>query len=222
MPRGNNLEKDWVIILIPSHNEIDTLKKICQDIKKLHLKAIVIDDGSKDGTSYWLKKNQFNYIKNKKKIGYEKSLILGINYIIKKFKAKYLITFDADGEHRTKDLIKIINKLKKKDIDMIVGNRNKYNRLSEYILSFLFFVKFGIKDPLSGFKVYSLQKLKLLKNKIKNNSYLIDIILHFKKNKFVLKNIPIKVNKRLNIPRAGSGLLINLKILSLARFILFN
>ena len=61
------LEKYQVIILIPSHNEIDTLKKICQDIKKLRLKVIVIDDGSTDGTSYWLKKNQFNYIKNKKK-----------------------------------------------------------------------------------------------------------------------------------------------------------
>ena len=216
------MEKDQIIILIPSHNEIDTLKKICLDIKKLHLKIIVVDDGSNDGTSHWLRKNSFNFIKNKKKIGYEKSLVFGINYIVKKSKAKYLITFDADGEHQVKDLIKIINNLKKKDVDMIIGNRNKFNRWSEYILSFLFFIKFGIKDPLSGFKVYSIQKLKYLKNKIKNNSYLIDIILQFKKKKFILKNIPIKVNKRVDNPRVGNNLLINLKILSLTKFIFFN
>ena len=216
------MEKDQILILIPCHNEINTLKKICLNIKKLHLKIIVVDDGSNDGTSYWLRKNSINFIKNKKKIGYEKSLIFGINYIIKKSKAKYLITFDADGEHQVKDLIKIINNLKKKDVDMIIGNRNKFNRWAEYILSFLFFIRFGIKDPLSGFKVYSIQKLKYLKNKIKNNSYLIDVILQFKKKKFILKNIPIKVNKRVDNPRVGNSLLINLKILSLTKFIFFN
>ena len=47
MPRGNHLEKNQVIILIPSHNEIKTLKKICLKIRKLHLKFLVIDDGLK-------------------------------------------------------------------------------------------------------------------------------------------------------------------------------
>jgi len=220
MPRGNNLENNQVIILIPSHNEINTLKKICFEIKKLHLKFLVIDDGSNDGTLQWLRKKRFNYIKNKKKIGYENSLILGINYIIKKFNSKYLITFDADGEHQTRDLIKIIKQLKKKNIDMIIGNRNKFNRLSEYILSFLFFMKFGIKDPLSGFKAYSVQKLKKIKNKINNNFYLIDIILFFKEKNFILKNVPIKVKRRVDISRIGNNFLTNIKILSLIRLIL--
>ena len=34
MPRGNNLEKNQFVILIPSHNEIKTLKKICLNIRK--------------------------------------------------------------------------------------------------------------------------------------------------------------------------------------------
>ena len=220
MPRGKNLENNQVIILIPSHNEINTLKKICFEIKKLHLKFLVIDDGSNDGTLQWLRKKRFNYIKNKKKIGYENSLILGINYIIKKFNSKYLITFDADGEHQTRDLIKIIKQLKNKNIDMIIGNRNKFNRLSEYILSFLFFMKFGIKDPLSGFKAYSVQKLKKIKNKINNNFYLIDIILFFKEKNFILKNVPIKVKRRVDPSRIGNNFLANVKILSLIRFIL--
>ena len=66
MPRGNNLEKNKVIILIPSHNEIKTLEKICLEIKKLRLKFLVIDDASNDGTLLWLKKKNINYIKNKK------------------------------------------------------------------------------------------------------------------------------------------------------------
>ena len=220
MPRGNNLEKNKVIILIPSHNEIKTLEKICLEIKKLRLKFLVIDDASNDGTLLWLKKKKINYIKNKKNIGYESSIITGINYIIKNFDLKYLITFDADGEHQTKDLIRVIKRLKHKNVDMVIGNRNKFNRLSEHILSFLFFIKFGVKDPLSGFKAYSVQKLKKIKNKINAKFYLVDIITLFKTKNFSIKNIHIKTKRRTDKSRVGNILFTNIKILSLLRFIL--
>ena len=220
MPRGNNLEKNKVIILIPSHNEIKTLEKICLEIKKLSLKFLVIDDASNDGTLLWLKKKKINYIKNKKNIGYESSIITGINYIIKNFDLKYLITFDADGEHQTKDLIRVIKHLKHKNVDMVIGNRDRFNRLSEHILSFLFFIKFGVKDPLSGFKAYSVQKLKKIKNKINAKFYLVDIITLFKTKNFSIKNIHIKTKRRTDKSRVGNILFTNIKILSLLRFIL--
>jgi hypothetical protein len=220
MPRGNNLEKNKVIILIPSHNEIKTLEKICLEIKKLRLKFLVIDDASNDGTLLWLKKKNINYIKNKKNIGYESSIITGINYIIKNFDLKYLITFDADGEHQTKDLIRVIKRLKHKNVDMVIGNRDKFNRLSEHILSFLFFIKFDVKDPLSGFKAYSVKKLKKIKNKINTKFYLVDIITLFKAKNFFIKNIHIKTKKRTDKSRVGNIFFTNIKILSLLRFIL--
>ena len=220
MPRGNNLEKNKVIILIPSHNEIKTLEKICLEIKKLRLKFLVIDDASNDGTLLWLKKKKINYIKNKKNIGYESSIIAGINYIIKNFDSKYLITFDADGEHQTKDLIRVIKCLKHKKVDMVIGNRDKFNRLSEHILSFLFFIKFDVKDPLSGFKAYSVKKLKKIKNKINTKFYLVDIITLFKAKNFFIKNIHIKTKKRTDKSRVGNIFFTNIKILSLLRFIL--
>jgi len=220
MPRGNNLEKNKVIILIPSHNEIKTLEKICLEIKKLRLKFLVIDDASNDGTLLWLKKKKINYIKNKKNIGYESSIIAGINYIIKNFDSKYLITFDADGEHQTKDLIRVIKCLKHKKVDMVIGNRDKFNRLSEHILSFLFFIKFDVKDPLSGFKAYSVQKLKKIKNKINAKFYLVDIITLFKAKNFFIKNIHIKTKRRTDKSRVGNIFFTNIKILSLLRFVL--
>lgn len=215
------MEKNQAIILIPSYNEIKFLKKICLDIKKLQLKILVVDDNSNDGTFHWLRKNSFNCIKNKKKMGYERSLIVGMKYIIKKLKVKYLITLDADGEHRVGDLNKLMKVIKGKNVDMIIGNRNEFNRWSEYVLSFLFFVRFGIKDPMSGFKIYSVKKLSLFINKIKNNSYLVDLIVQFKKKGFIVKNRSIIVNKRNDNSKVGNNLSINLKILTLIKYIFF-
>jgi len=211
------LEKNKIKILIPSHNEIKTLKKICLGIRGLNFDLLVVDDNSDDGTSTWLKKNSFNFIRNNKNIGYERSIIVGIKHLLKKKATEYIVTFDADGEHQIKDIKKITKVLKSNKVDIIIGNRDRLNRWTEYLLSFLFSVRFGIKDPLSGLKVYSANKLRLLQHKIKNNYFMVDLIILFKKKNFSSKNITINVKKRKDKPRVKNNLLVNLKILKLIK-----
>jgi len=211
------LEKNKIKILIPSHNEIRTLKKICLDLRNLNFDLLVVDDNSDDGTSTWLKKNSFNFIRNNKNIGYERSIIVGIKHLLKKKATEYIVTFDADGEHQIKDIKKITKVLKSNKVDIIIGNRDRLNRWTEYLLSFLFSVRFGIKDPLSGLKVYSANKLRLLQHKIKNNYFMVDLIILFKKKNFSSKNITINVKKRKDKPRVKNNLLVNLKILKLIK-----
>jgi len=218
MPRRNNLEKNY-IILIPSHNELESLKKIYSKIRIENLNCIIIDDNSSDMTHIWLKKNKAIFLKNNKKMGYEKSLIIGFNYIIKKFDYKYIITFDADGEHKVKDLKKIINYHIKKKPDILICNRQKFNRWSEYILSFVFNILFKIKDPLSGLKIYNIAKLKRVIKRVKKNQYLVDIISIFKDKKYKIKNFKIDVKKRVGNSKIGKEFIVNLKILSLIRLV---
>ncbi len=213
------MENSKIIILIPSHNELKTLKKICIYIKKNNFKFLIIDDSSQDGTSRWLKKNKFNYLRNKTQMGYERSIIRGIKKIVKKKNIKYLITFDADGEHQTKDIKRIIKFIKDEKISLLICNRDKLNRLTEYLISFLFFKKFEIKDPLSGFRAYSIRELRHLSNNIKNNEFLIDLVLSFKKKKLNIKNMPIQTKRRLGKPRVGNILFVNSKILKLIKYI---
>ena len=65
-------------VLIPSYNEIGNLKKI---IKKKY-NFVIVDDCSSDGTNLLLKKKKIKFIRNYKNLGYEKSLIKGMKYII--------------------------------------------------------------------------------------------------------------------------------------------
>lgn len=212
------MEKDY-IILIPSHNELESLKKVYSKIKKLKLSCLIVDDNSADKTHPWLKKNRAIFIKNIKQLGYEQSLIAGFKYITQKFNFKYIITFDADGEHKVKDLKKIIHFHSIKKPDILICNRLKFNRWSEYLLSFIFNQIFKIKDPLSGLKIYNSQKLKKIIQKIKKNMYLVDIIKIFKDKDYNIKNYEIHVNKRVGEPKVGNQFIVNLKILSLFKLI---
>ena len=148
------------IVLIASYNELQSLKKIIPKIYKKY-KLIIVNDGSKDKTLEYLKTLNVEVIDNKKNIGYEKSLLKGFDHVIKKYpKVNTIITFDADGEHKTSDLKRTLNFFKRKKINFLICNRLNIIRFSEKIISFLFYCRFKIKDPLSGFKIYNTNFLK--------------------------------------------------------------
>ena len=93
------------IILIPTFNEIKSLIKILPKILKQKYKIIIVNDASTDKTKKYLNLNKIECIHNKKRVGYEASLLKGMSYIIKNYrKNENIITFDSDGEHKVSDL----------------------------------------------------------------------------------------------------------------------
>ncbi len=204
------------IIIITSLNELSSLKKIIKEISKKY-KLIVVDDGSNDSTSKMLKLFKIECIINKENIGYEKSLIKAFNYTIKKYPdTKNIITFDADGEHKTSDLDKIIQFCKIKDPTLLICNRKNFTRYAEKFVNYLFKLKFNLEDPLSGFKVYNLKILRKYLNEIKPNYFLVDLVKKICVNKHKVLNFPIKCNIIKNRqPRVGNYILSNIKVLKI-------
>jgi hypothetical protein len=206
-----------LVVLIPAYNELNNLKKILNKNKKLFF---IVDDYSNDNTESFLKKNKINYIRNKKNLGYEKSLLIGINYIIKNFKKKKNIcTLDADNEHPINLVHKIYKLFLKKNYDILVCNRKIKNRFLEDFLSIIFNAKYKIKDPLSGMKLYKIRTLKKIINFTSNNFFLVDLLYLGIKNKFKIANYEIRTKRNLKNSKIGFGFKIQLKILKIFKFL---
>ena len=207
------------IVLIPSYNEKKSLSNILDKINS-KFKVIIIDDCSTDETDKFLKSKKIEFIRNKKNIGYELSIKKGFLYIKKKYKKiKNIITFDADGEHKVKDLTKLYNYQKKKNYDIIICNRKKLNRFSEHVISKIFKRKYNIVDPLSGFKLYKAAKLFLFYKKISTKFFLVDLLQEFIRNKFKIGNLQIICNKVYRKPKVGNWFFVNIKILNIIKLI---
>ncbi len=205
-------------IVIPAHNELDTIDDVTRKTALL-ADICVINDFSKDGTLDFLKKNRIKHINNVKQLGYEATIVKGIKYFLKK--KKYIITFDADLQFKLSDIIKAYNKIKIENADIIVGSRVQKNRITEVILNSYFKFKYNIKDPISGLKIYKTNLLKkILKHSNKNN-FLVDIITNAVKKKYKIRNFNIKTNKRLDKPRIGNILNSNFKIFKILIYTFF-
>ena len=212
-----------VIVLIPSYNDYKGLKKIIFEIKKKY-KVIIINDNSTDKTKKLLLENKIINIKNKKNLGYEKSLIKGFEFIKKKkFQEKYILTMDADGEHSTKNIKIIYNLIEKVNADLLIGSRSKQNRILEYFISFLTFKFFRLVDPLSGFKIYKTRSIfQVLKN-VRNDLFLVDLITLFLRKKFKI-NYTIFKNQKIIKRKStlGGSFYLSLKFLNIAKLIIYE
>ena len=89
------------------------------------------------------------------------------------------------------------------------------NRVTENILSFFFRLLFDIDDPISGLKIYKKIKIKKILNKISNNFFLVDILIISLNKKYSINSQKILTKKRKDLPRVGSSLRVNLKILKI-------
>ena len=206
--------KNKIIILIPAKNEEKNIKNVLIKFKN-YGKVIVVNDHSTDNTLKIAKGLSHKVLNMKDHSGYDAALKYGLKYIINNISGNYVITIDADGEHSHLFVSKLINKEKNKNL--VIGNRLKYNRWSEYVCGFLSLLFFSIKDPLSGMKCYNLNYLKKNKKKVldKLNLNIDQCGMFFFKiyNLKEIGNINIKTNNSNKHSSMGSGLLINLKII---------
>lgn len=197
-------------ILIPAKNEQESLLKVIKKFKK-YGKIIIVNDNSTDLTKKISEKNAFKVINNYTTFGYDASIRKGIKNIIRFNDAKYILTIDADNQHPVVNIKKIIKYMHL--YDLIIFNRKKLSRISEYIVDFFSRKFFKIKDPLSGMKLY---KVDILKKKFTSINVYNDYVgMFFFKlfNKKKIYNLEINTKNNSKPSRFGNGLSINIKIL---------
>lgn len=141
----------WIVI--PAHNEAETIEGVIRGIKKYLKRIVVVDDCSTDATAQYVKKTGVVYIKNTTQLGYTKTLEKGIKKAFA-LGAEYVITFDADGEHRHQNIPVFLRTIEQQKPDLILGKRDRKNRAIEYLIGFYTQVIFGFADPFCGMKAY--------------------------------------------------------------------
>mgnify|MGYP001203075341 FL=1 len=129
---------------------------------------------------------------------------------------------DGDGQHKPAYIKKIFSYLIKNNFDVVVGERERKNRIIEKVISKIFKKKFNIWDPLSGFKLYKKEKLKQINLSKLKKFFLVDLLILFINRRCNVKNFRIKTFLRKDSPRVGSVFFTNLKMLKILKFIYFK
>ena len=155
------------LIIVPAYNEEKNISDVIKDLTMNvpYADILVIDDASVDRTYNIVSLTRAKVIQHIFNMGYSATIQTGFKYAcINDY--DYVIQFDGDGQHIATEINKLIDAMKLKKLDLVIGSRfinnthykhGKLKRLGTNIFVFLIKIltKQNISDPTSGFQILS-------------------------------------------------------------------
>ena len=190
-----------VSIIIPAHNEVQSIGTVISNIRSLHpdFEIIVVDDGSTDKTAEAAKNQGALVYKHPYNMGNGAAIKSGIRMA----SGKVLVFMDGDGQHDPTDIGRLLEHFPA--FDMVVGARRKgkqeswvrtfgnavYNRLASYV------TKFPVEDLTSGYRAIKSDIARNLLYLLPNTySYPTTLTLGLLRTGRSVKYVKIRVKKR--------------------------
>lgn len=111
----------WVII--PVYNEDQVIGQVVKDLISTFPHVVCIDDGSRDRSAAVAAAAGATVIRHPVNLGQGAGLQTGIEYVRGFTPAKYLLTFDADGQHRVEDGLAMVEQAEQEGLAIVFGSR---------------------------------------------------------------------------------------------------
>ncbi|HEX4418951.1 MAG TPA: glycosyltransferase family 2 protein [Kofleriaceae bacterium] len=108
----------WVVIA--AYNEGKVIRGVVREVVQDGWQVVVVDDGSRDHTIEEARAGGALVVRHPINLGQGAALQTGIDYALRRG-ARYIVTFDADGQHNAADIPALIDALA--DADVALGSR---------------------------------------------------------------------------------------------------
>lgn len=195
------------VAILAAYNLENSIGEIVERTKKFADTVIVISDGSKDDTNLNAREAGAICPPHTDTRGKGFAVRKGIAFS-KKFKPKFIILMDADGQHLPEEIPDLLRPIIDREADMVVGSRMKgelrtstTNRIGNFFLKLISFIitKHWFTDTESGFRAFKADELYSLE--LNTTSYEIESELLLKSLHKGLKVVEVPIT----VPKAVPG-----------------
>ena len=115
-------ERDDVVVVVPMYNEAQVVATVVSDLRAEFPHVVCVDDGSRDDSAEVAALAGATVVRHPLNLGQGAALQTGIEYALRAG-ATYIVTFDADGQHRVADAIAMLHLARTKDVEVVLGSR---------------------------------------------------------------------------------------------------
>jgi len=113
---------DGVFVVVPAYNEAPAIGAVLHELRAVYRHVVVVDDGSTDGTQDAARPFAAYVLRHPINCGQGAALQTGIDFAILRG-AEYIVTFDADGQHRVEDIAVLLSPILSGEYDITLGSR---------------------------------------------------------------------------------------------------
>jgi glycosyltransferase involved in cell wall biosynthesis len=189
------------VFIVPAFNEsISSLNQVINSIMDFGYDILLVDDGSEiDYTPI----TPTEYIRLDTNSGQGNALNVGMKWALANG-YKYCVHFDGDGQHDIKDAFKMLEEIRRMDLDIVLGSRflsgeNKIDPIRKIMLKtgiVINYVLCGIKltDSNNGLRVLNEKAMLCADLKSKRMAHASEIIWLIKKYQLKYSEFPVHIS----------------------------
>jgi glycosyltransferase involved in cell wall biosynthesis len=119
-------ESAWIVI--PLYNEAEVIGGVVTDLLQHFSHVVCVDDGSTDDSAAVAELAGARVLKHPVNLGQGASLQTGMSYARDQASCDFIVTFDADGQHRIEDAVGMLELARTQDLAIVFGSRFLDNR----------------------------------------------------------------------------------------------
>lgn len=122
-PDAGQESYDDTWLIVPCYNEGTVIFDVLTHARETFPNIVGVNDGSRDNSAAQIRAAGAHLVDHPVNLGQGAAIQTGVEYARAQPGAKYFVTFDADGQHQEKDVVRMIERLRTEPLDIIVGTR---------------------------------------------------------------------------------------------------
>jgi polyprenyl-phospho-N-acetylgalactosaminyl synthase len=192
-----------VWIVVPAFNEAGMIGEVIADLRSVFSNVVCVDDGSRDDTGEAALRAGAHLVRHPVNLGQGAAIQTGVEYARRQPGAQVFATFDADGQHRVKDLVTMIDRLGTGDVDVVIGTRfgpgvSRPPLLKRVVLQTATRLsprgrKLGLTDTNNGLRVFNKTVADGLDITMNGMSHATEFIMLIAENRWRVAEEPVEV-----------------------------
>lgn len=202
-------ERASYLAVVPAYNESATIAAVVEALREHapRFDTLVVDDGSTDGTDVLALDAGATVVTLPFNVGIGGAVQTGFLYA-REHGYAFLAQVDADGQHDSLELERLIVAMEGRDVDMVCGSRfltSDYRypapisrRTGIHIFAFLLsrMVGMRVSDPTSGFRLYNRRAIELFARSYPHDYPEVEAVLILHHHRLRMREVPVRMYAR--------------------------
>ncbi len=191
----------WVVI--PLYNEATIIAEVVRELRRSFVHVVCVDDGSTDGSATAAEAAGARVLRHPINLGQGAALQTGIAYAREHDSCEYIVTFDADGQHRVVDAIAMVALARTEQVAIVFGSRflddrTKPGALKKLVLKTAVVVTnwtTGLKltDAHNGLRVIRVDAARRIELQQDRMAHATEIVLQLRRTGLPWREFPVEV-----------------------------
>lgn len=194
--------REFIRVVVPAYNEAAVIGEVIRGLRGTYPHVLVVDDGSTDETGRVARAAGATVLRHVINRGQGAAIQTGIEFALRAG-ARYVVTFDADGQHDPADIERLVMPIVRGECDVALGSRflgqaegiSLMRRLTLRLGVWFTWLTSGVRltDAHNGLRAFSRAAAEVVDIRLDGMAHASELVDIIRRNRLTFREAPVTI-----------------------------